>query len=129
MNKYIHVIDENGRRITSVIVVSDENTCIKQVKIDYPGAAEYLSGDDNMLGAFLSGKIYKDGQFIDNPLTERTPTRAEMVGKIKKEYEPRFQRLKDAILQRALIGASYTDIQDQYKKLTAEMAMKIKEGK
>lgn len=126
MNKYIHVIDENGCLFTSILVLGDEVVSLKIAKKEYSGMAQFIPGDDNTLDKFLRGKIYKDGQFAERPRVELTRTKTDEIAAIKAEYEPRFQRLKDAILQRALIGAAYTDIQAQYKKLTAEMAIAIK---
>ena len=126
MNKYIHVIDENGCLFTSILVLGDEVVSLKIAKKEYSGMAQFIPGDDNTLDKFLRGRIYKDGQFAERPRVELTRTKTDEIAAIKAEYEPRFQRLKDAILQRALIGAAYTDIQAQYKKLTAEMAIAIK---
>lgn len=126
MNKYIHVIDENGCLFTSTLVLRDEAESLETAKKEYPDMAQFIPGDDNTLDEFLSGKIYKDGQLAERPRVELTRTKTDEIAAIKAEYEPRFQRLKDAILQRALIGATYTDIQAQYKKLTAEMATTIK---
>lgn len=126
MNKYIHVIDNDGCLHTSVLVQGDESASFAAAKEDYPDMAQFIPGDDNTLDEFLSGKIYKDGQLAERPRVELTRTKTDEIAAIKAEYEPRFQRLKDAILQRALIGAAYTDIQAQYKALTAEMATAIK---
>ena len=126
MNKYIHVIDENGCLFTSTLVLRNEAESLETAKKEYPDMAQFIPGDDNTLNEFLNGKIYKDGQFAERPPIELTRTKVDEIAAIKAEYEPRFQRLKDAILQRALIGAAYTDIQAQYKKLTAEMATAIK---
>lgn len=126
MNKYIHVIDENGCLFTSTLVLRNEAESLETAKKEYPDMAQFIPGDDNTLNEFLTGKIYKDGQFAERPRVELTRTKTDEIAAIKAEYEPRFQRLKDAILQRALIGAAYTDIQEQYKKLTAEMATAIK---
>lgn len=126
MNKYIHVIDENGCLFTSTLVLRNEAESLETAKKEYPDMAQFIPGDDNTLNEFLTGKIYKDGQFTERPRVELTRTKTDEIAAIKAEYEPRFQRLKDAILQRALIGAAYTDIQEQYKKLTAEMATAIK---
>mgnify|MGYP000919154557 CR=1 FL=1 len=126
MNKYIHVIDENGCLFTSTLVLRNEAESLEIAKKEYPDMAQFIPGDDNTLNEFLRGKIYKDGQFAERPRVEFTRTKTDEIAAIKAEYEPRFKRLKDAILQRALIGATYTDIQAQYKKLTAEMATAIK---
>ena len=76
-----------------------------------------------MQNEFTAGKWYAGDRFF---IPDESRNKSDGIAAIKAEYEPRFQRLKDAILQRALIGAAYTDIQAQYKKLTAEMAVAIK---
>ena len=127
--KYVFVIKPSGERITSYVVGIhgiDVDSLQKEAEIRYPDALIF-QGEDDMQSEFLSGKWFKDNRFFI-PET-KIETKAEIIENTKSEYEPRFQKLRDAIMQRALMGGSYTDIQLQYKKLMAEMAMKIKEGK
>ena len=130
MNNYIHVLDAEGKRITSIvdnmIVPIGEEALRKQAKERYPNAAQYIYGDDTMLDEFLSGKIYKNGTFVDLPVVEHIPTKAEKIANIKKYYDERFATLDKALVRRQLINSDITDLQDQYKKLNAEMLTKIK---
>ena len=130
MNNYIHVIDAEGKRITSIVdnmlQPVGEKELIKQAKEQYPNAAKYLYGDDTMLDEFLNGKIYVNGVFVDVTAPVYEPTKAEKIANIKKYYDERFATLDKALVRRQLINSDITDLQDQYKKLNAEMLTKIK---
>ena len=130
MNNYIHVIDADGHRITSVVdSLLDpvgEEALLAKAKANYPDAAEYLYGGDDILDQFLAGKIYKGGQFIDIPMVEYQPKKAERIADIKKYYDKRFDALDKAVLRRRLANTDISDLQMQYKTLQAEMVTKIK---
>lgn len=133
MNNYIHVLDADGRRITSIvdnmIVPIGEAALLKQAKEQYPDAANYIYGDDAMLDQFLNNKAYVNGTFIDIPVTEYEPTKAEHIAQIRQYYDERFATLDQALLRRRLVNVPYDDLQAQFKKLNAEMVAKIKEVK
>ena len=133
MNNYIHILDTEGKRITSIVDSMlepiGEEDLIKQAKERYPNAAQYIYGGDDMLDEFLAGKIYKEGKFADAPVIEYIPTKAEKIANIKKYYDERFATLDKALVRRRLINGDITDLQDQYKKLNLEMVAKIKEVK
>lgn len=123
--EYVFIVKPTGERITSYVVGihgSSIDELKKKAATEYPEANVY-QGDDDMQNEFVSGKWYTGDRFFS---PDQSRNKSDEIAAIKAEYEPRFQRLKDAILQRALIGAAYTDIQAQYKKLTAEMATAIK---
>lgn len=123
--EYVFIVKPTGERITSYVVGihgSSVDELKKKAAADYPEANIYQGGED-MQNEFTAGKWYTGDHFF---VPEESRNKSDEIAAIKAEYEPRFQRLKDAILQRALIGAAYTDIQAQYKKLTAEMAVAIK---
>lgn len=123
--QYVFITKPTGERITSYVVGihgSSIDELKKKAATEYPEANVYQGGDD-MQNEFTSGKWYDGDHFF---IPNESKNKSDEIDAIKAEYEPRFQRLKDAILQRALIGAAYTDIQAQYKKLTAEMATAIK---
>lgn len=131
MNNYIHVLDADGRRITSIVdnmlVPIGEEALLKQAKEQYPDAAQYIYGGDAMLDAFLDGKIYKDGMFKDAPVVEYIPTKEEKINAIKAEYEPRFKTLEEAQRRLLLMGKPTNAISAQYIKLNSEMVARIKE--
>ena len=131
MNNYIHVLDAEGRRITSIVDSMlepiGESALLEQAKNQYPDAYEYVYGDDTMLNEFMNGKIYKNGVFVDPPAVEYIPTKSEKIANIKKYYDDRFATLDKALVRRRLINSDITDLQEQYKKLNAEMIAKIKE--
>lgn len=130
MNNYIHVLDAEGKRITSIVDNMldpvGEETLLKQAKEQYPTANRYIYGDDAMLDEFLNGKAYVNGMFTDIPVTQYEPTKAEKIADIKKYYDSRFETLEQMVLRRRLINGDISDLQDQYKKLNMEMLAKIK---
>ena len=104
MNNYIHVIDADGYRITAVVdsmlAPVGEEALLAKAKANYPNAAEYLYGGDDVLDQFLAGKIYKGGQFVDAPVAKYTPTKAEQIAEIRKYYDARFSALDQALIRR-----------------------------
>lgn len=126
MNQYVFVLNEQGERIATLVnnlVSKDE--LISQAKIQFPNASYVYSSDgDNMLDAFMSGKVYVDGQFVEPQA--KAPAKAEQVAQIKDYYDKRFDALDKAVLRRRLANADITDLQTQYKTLQAEMISKIK---
>ena len=130
MNNYIHILDSEGKRITSIVddvlAPVGETELLEIAKIQYPNAEQYVFGDDSMLDQFLNGKAYVNGEFIDAPLVPYEPTKVEKIADIKKYYDARFEKLEQTVLHRRLTNGDITDLQDQYKKLNQEMLMKIK---
>lgn len=130
MNNYIHVLDAEGRRITSIVdnilVPIGESALLKQAKTQYPNATNYVYGDDSMLDQFLDGKAYVNGEFVDIPVDVQEKTKAEKIAEIKAYYDKRFETLEQMVLRRRLSNGDITDLQEQYKKLNAEMLAKIK---
>ena len=131
MNNYIHVLDAEGKRITSIVdnmlVPIGKDALLKQAKEQYPDAAQYIYGGDDMLDAFLDGKIYKDSMFEDAPVVEYIPTKEEKINAIKGEYEPRFKTLEEDQRRLLLMGKPTNAISAQYIKLNSEMVARIKE--
>ena len=70
---------------------------------------------------------YVDGVIREKPVVEYIPTKSEKIANIKKYYDERFETLDKAVVRRRLINGDITDLQEQYKKLNAEMIAKIKE--
>ena len=130
MNNYIHVLDADGKRITSIVdnmlAPIGDSALLEQAKSQYPNAANYLYGDDTMLDEFLNGKIYLNGVFVDVTAPVYEPTKAEKIANIKKYYDARFATLDQAVVRRRLIKGDITDLQEQYKQLNLEMIAKIK---
>ena len=127
MNQYVFVLNEKGARITSFV----DNTISKEelialAKQDYPNAADYIySADgDSMLEEFMSGKLYVGGQFVSAPVHELT--KAEKIAEIRAYYNGRFETLDQALIRRRLANGDISDLQEQFKKINAEMIAKIK---
>ena len=127
MNQYVFVVNEQGERITSFVdnLVSKE-ALIEQAKKEWPDAADYIySADgDSMLDEFMKGKLYVDGQFVSAPAHELT--KAEKIAEIRAYYNSRFEALDQALLRRRLANGDISDLQEQFKKINAEMIAKIK---
>lgn len=127
MNQYVFVLDTQGKRITSFVdnlVSKDE--LLATAKQDYPDAADYIySADgDSMLDEFMKGKLYVGGQFVSAPVHELT--KAEKIAEIRSYYNRRFEALDQALIRRRLANGDITDLQEQFKKINAEMIAKIK---
>lgn len=127
MNQYVFVLDTQGKRITSFVdntVTQDE--LLATAKQDYPDAADYIySADgDSMLDEFMKGKLYVGGQFVSAPVHELT--KAEKIAEIRSYYNRRFETLDQALIRRRLANSDITDLQEQFKKINAEMITKIK---
>ena len=128
---YVFILDTNGVRQTSYVVGVHADTLeeVEQLaKRTYP-TANIVTGDSEMQAQFTSGKAYVNGTFIDIPVTEYEPTKAERIAQIRKYYDERFATLDQALLRRRLANVPYDDLQAQFKKLNAEMVAKIKEVK
>ena len=69
MNNYIHILDADGKRLTSIVdnmlAPIGESALLEQAKIQHPNANAYIYGDDTMLDEFLAGKIYVNGQMVE----------------------------------------------------------------
>lgn len=128
---YVIVLDEKGIRQTSFVVGIHADTLEETeqlAKQTYPTAV-IVTGDSEMQEQFTNGKAYVNGEFVDVPVTEYEPTKAERIAQIRKYYDERFATLDQALLRRRLANVPYDDLQAQFKKLNAEMVSKIKEVK
>lgn len=128
---YVFVLDEKGIRQTSYVVGIHADTLEETeqlAKKTYPTAV-IVTGDSEMQEQFTNGKAYVNGEFVDVPVTEYEPTKAERIAQIRKYYDERFATLDQALLRRRLANVPYDDLQEQFKKLNAEMVDKIKEVK
>lgn len=130
MNSYVHILNAEGKRITSIVddMLSPvgETGLIEAAKTQYPEAEQYVFGDDTMLDQFLNGKAYVNGEFVDIQVAPYEPTKAERIADIKNYYDKRFDALDKAALRRRLANTDIADLQAQYKTLQAEMVAKIK---
>lgn len=128
---YVFVLDEKGIRQTSFVVGIHADTLEETeqlAKQTYPTAV-IVTGDSEMQEQFTNGKAYVNGEFVDVPVTEYQPTKAEHITQIRQYYDERFATLDQALLRRRLANVPYDDLQAQFKKLNAEMVTKIKEVK
>lgn len=127
MNQYVFILNEQGERITSFVdnmISKDE--LLDHAKKEWPDAADYIySADgDSMLDEFMRGKLYVKGQFVEAPVHELT--KAEKIAEIRSYYNRRFETLDQALIRRRLANGDISDLQEQFKKINAEMIAKIK---
>lgn len=124
---YVFVLDEKGVRQTSYVVGVHADTVEETEKLakqSYP-TANIITGDSDMQAQFTNGKAYVNGEFVDIPVTEYEPTKAEKIADIKRYYDTRFETLEQMVLRRRLNNGDISDLQEQYKKLNVEMLAKI----
>lgn len=134
MNKYIFIINEKGERISSLVATKKRkgDILLAYAKEQYPDAADYITGDDAMLDAFMAGKIYKDGDMVEQVQIE--PSAADIkkakIAEIKAKYEEKF-KLDEAALVRARLAGNdkmIEQLQARYKTNMAAMTKEIKEA-
>ena len=129
MNNYIHVLDADGKRITSIVANMIESigeiALREKAKSKYPNANAYIYGGDDMLDQFIAGKLYNNGQFVEPP--HYVPTKEDKINTIKAEYEPRFKTLEEAQRRLLLMDKPTKAISTQYITLNSEMIARIKE--
>ena len=131
MNNYIHIIDADGKRITSIvdnmIEPIGETALREQAKHQYPYAFAYIYGNDDMLDKFIAGDIYNNGHFVKP--SPYIPTKEDKINTIKAEYEPRFKTLEEAHRRLVLMNKPTKAISTQYITLNTERIERIKEIK
>ena len=127
-NKYIHIIDTDGKRITSIVIdiLTTKEKALEQAKSIAPDCV-YIEGGDDMLDEFIAGKIYKNDTFVEPPVVEYIQTKEEKINSIKAEYEQRFKKLEVAQQKLMLMGKPTDTIITQYNNLNNEMVARIKE--
>ncbi len=126
---YVFILDKNGVRQTSYLVGVHADTLEETEQLarqTYP-SANIVTGDSEMQSQFISGKAYVNGKFVEPPIVEYVPTKADTINAIKAEYEPRFKILEEAQRRLLLMGKPTTAISAQYIKLNDEMVTRIKE--
>ena len=128
-NNYIHVLDAEGKRITSIvdnmIEPIGETALREQAKSQYPYAFAYIYGDDDMLDQFIAGDIYNNDKFVKP--SPYVPTKEDKINAIKAEYEHRLKTLEEVQSKLLLMGKPTTAISTQYITLNSEMVARIKE--
>ena len=130
-NKYIHVLNVDGKRITSIVIdiLTTREKAIEHAKSIAPDCV-YIDGGDEMLDQLLSGKIYKEGKFVDPPVIEPTATEIKQakVAEIKRKYEEKFKAYESASIRARLAGndTAVIKLQAMYKSDMVVMTDEIK---
>lgn len=125
---YVFILNKNGVRQTTYVIGIHAETLEEiqeMAKSEFPNCT-LVQGDSEMQSKFTEGKAYVNGVFIDIPVTEYEPSKAEKIADIKKYYDARFKTLEQMVLRRRLINGDISDLQEQYNKLNQEMLAKIK---
>jgi hypothetical protein len=125
---YVFILNKNGVRQTTYVIGIHAETLEEiqeMAKSEFPNCT-LVQGDSEMQSKFTEGKAYVNGAFIDIPVTEYEPSKAEKIADIKKYYDARFETLEQMVLRRRLINGDISDLQEQYNKLNQEMLAKIK---
>lgn len=125
---YVFILNKNGIRQTTYVIGIHAETLEEiqeMAKSEFPNCT-LVQGDSEMQSKFTEGKAYVNGAFIDIPVTEYEPSKAEKIADIKKYYDARFKTLEQMVLRRRLINGDISDLQEQYNKLNQEMLAKIK---
>lgn len=132
-NSYVFVIDENGNRITSIADNYATEKALKQrAKEQFPNASAYLyvNDGDEMLQAFIAGKVYKDGNLVDpDPIVlTDAEIKRQKVAEIKATYEEKFQKYETSLIRARLANneSAIIQIQELYKADLEKMALEIK---
>lgn len=125
-NQYLILLDKEGQRITSLLLGIHGQTMdeLKEIAKTY-NPATLLEADESMQQQFVAGKLYVDGKFIDPKPYE--PTKADKRNAIIREYEPKLERLRQAMMSRQAMGEDVKTIQEAYKALIEEQKTKLKE--
>ena len=126
-NKYIHILDADGKRITSIVdnmlKPIGEEDLIKQAKEQYPNANQYIYGNDDMLNQFLSGKIYKEGKFVDPPpyVPSDIELKEQEISELNEEFKTAEEEYLEAMRKALLLSDTslQSEIQTDYKDLLA----------
>lgn len=130
-NKYIHILDADGNRITSIVIdiLTTREKALKQAKSIAPDCV-YIEGGDEMLDQFLNGKIYVNGQFVDAPVIEPSPTEIKKtkIAEIKRKYEEKLKTYETALMRARLAGndTAVSELQAMYKSDMVAMIAEIK---
>ncbi len=120
MNTYIHVINDEGERLTSIVIdiLTSKEKALERAKEMFPDAI-YLEGDDEMLNAFMEGKIYKDGNLVDpDPIIPTPLERKEQeILELNNEFATAEAKSLEALRKALLAGDSalIESIQEDYK--------------
>lgn len=135
MNKYIFIINEKGERVSSMVETKNRKgeALLAYAKEQYPDAADYVSGDDAILDAFIAGKVYKNGDMVEPIQVEPSATEVKKakIAEIKAKYEAKFKLDESALVRARLAGndKAVATLQARYKANMAAMAQEIKEVK
>lgn len=124
-NKYLFIIDTDGKRITSLVVGVHADTMddLKALAAkQYPGKTVLAGGEEQQQLFVNDNKLYVDGQFVDYvPTAEET--QAANLAKLDADYGAQLDDLKDQIVVAATVAQddAYADeLRQQRQDLQTE---------
>lgn len=136
INNYVFVLNEDGTRETSLgpdnyhFPIGKEKM-LEQAREQYPDKeCIWVEDGDDMMSAFMDGKIYKSGQMVDAPVVG--PSAAEIrkanIEAIKAKYETLKKELMDKLLVASLANntTAMEQIRAEYAAIPANMAKELK---
>ncbi len=128
-NKYLFIIDTDGKRITSLVVGVHADTMddLKALAAkQYPGKTVLAGGEEQQQLFVNDNKLYVDGQFVDYvPTAEET--QAANLAKLDADYGAQLDDLKDQIVVAATVAQddAYADeLRQQRQDLQTEYITK-----
>lgn len=124
MNNYIHIIDTEGKHITSIVIdiLTKKEKALERAKSIAPDCI-YIDGGDDMLDEFLSGKIYKEGKFVDPPpyVPSDIELKEQEISELNEEFKTAEEECLEAMRKALLLSDTslQSEIQTDYKDLLA----------
>ena len=110
---YLFILDENGKRQATFlkgIHGKDLEALQAKAAAEYPGATQLVGKGEEYFNQFAQGKLYVNGQFVDEP--PYVPTEAELLAAAKST--------KLAELQQMLGSTDYKAIKFAEGAMTAQ---------
>lgn len=91
---YLFILDENGKRQATFLKgIHEKDLEALQAKAaaEYPGATQLVGKGEEYFNQFAQGKLYVNGQFVDEP--PYVPTEAELLASAKNQKLAELRKL------------------------------------
>ncbi len=122
---YVFVLDANGVRQTSYVVGVHADTLEETEQLaqqSYP-TSTIVRGNSDMQSQFLSGKIYKEGKFVDPPpyVPSDIELKEQEISELNEEFKTAEEEYLEAMRKALLLSDTslQSEIQTDYKDLLA----------
>ena len=136
INNYVFVLNDDGSRETSYgpdsyVYPKGEAQMLAEAKEKYPDkTCIWVENGDDMLTAFIDGKIYKDGKMVDPPVVE--PSAIELkeaeLAQLDADFKAGEDEYLDSIRKAILLNntARQSEIQEEYQELSDSYKAELK---